>query len=402
MLSAYSSTTFVAFEDFYSFLNGVTPVIEQIVMRNEAKSLFSDLDLMSMSMSLAPEPERRMLKIPDEIMRKVRENQPSIGCVIDPHNVLIGHRFVIEEKKLIFTVVTHFRHGQAYNYYYTPSHVSTLYAGNEKQRYLIFAGTKDGLVQVFDQRESDLFHKSNPSNLITETQKYFEEPAGMVFRFYSFSTDSFVEAAHMSSIQRISDTIRQHEVVTLDELGTIILWHIADAKASTFSNAESASGQGRFGIYLEKITKIDTSQSFPGQGLISAFDFCLDLQCKLSLVATSHGVVRCNIFGSKTQLRGPPVYGQKNDDSFAMSVAVLNEDFFVAGFNDGTIRLFSHQFPDPLAFFNFFTTRPIIAISSDPQKLSGKFLATDQEGNHYFFDVGDGSMVASYERFLFC
>ncbi|XP_060104050.1 cytoplasmic dynein 2 intermediate chain 1 [Heteronotia binoei] len=250
---------------------------------------------------------------------------------------------------------------------------------------LVFAGTVDGSVLVWDLREDFRMHHSINFN---ETDWTFRSP--------TFSTDGiFTSVRHMCpilTIEPVSTTVFKEQncglsylssreemlglsfqIASMDENGTLSLWVVVELQKE-----DLAGSQRDLGLIPGGKVKLVHSSTIQLKGSYSPKDTtCLGtsqlLNIKFLPSNPNHFIVGTDIavvsHGTRHELRAPPKLfkpqqgGPRSTRINAMDFSPFGKPLFLVGCSDGSIRLHQMTSELPLIQWNNGTTgQPVIAL----------------------------------------
>ncbi|XP_072859003.2 cytoplasmic dynein 2 intermediate chain 1 isoform X3 [Pogona vitticeps] len=250
---------------------------------------------------------------------------------------------------------------------------------------LVFAGTIDGSVLVWDLREDSKMHHSLKVN---ETEWIFRSP--------TFSTDGvFTSVNHtcpVLTVEPVSTSVFKEQncglsylaspeemlglsfqIASMDENGTLSLWVVVELQKGDLAGSQSDLGLIPGGkIKLVHSSTVQLNCSFPANDTMFR-GVPQTLNIKFLPSNPNHFVVGTDVavvsHGTRHDLRVPPRWfkpqqgGPRSTRVNAIDFSPFGKPIFLVGCSDGSIRLHQMTSELPLMQWNNSTTgQPIIAL----------------------------------------
>ncbi|KAJ3189846.1 WD repeat-containing protein 60 [Gaertneriomyces sp. JEL0708] len=277
--------------------------------------------------------------------------------------------------------------------------------------YLVFAGTVDGGVLVWDLREHPSKHTS-----VTSTSG-----DAMIIRMPSYSTDGIYTlngghqeqicsvmpmwtSPHMRSTFRNStgvDAAGSLPIASVDETGVLQIWSVIELRDESFTHAESD-----FGMALGSKIRLVRSSRFqlPSRerdlpSLLTVFD-CLchpSDQDGFLVAAGSQGILHVSRFNQRRALMNYRTTNNamKIDDGvLTIALCPFSSEAFLAGYSSGTVALFLTSRAQPKTLWDN-SKVGIRLIRWSPHR-PGVFYVLDDEGTLYAWDLSESETQAAY------
>mgnify|MGYP002623652635 CR=1 FL=1 len=145
------------------------------------------------------------------------------------------------------------------NFYLALTEVTSLYISTNF-RHALIGGTRDGSLVLWDLRDSNLMHSTNPHEMIRKIYERHEGKEGKyVYRLPNYSTDFLGENGHGSAVVKIKDVYSNkniYEIFSLEEFGKVIVWNLTE-----LTKYELAQGLYDLGMSIDaKIKLIKTTE----------------------------------------------------------------------------------------------------------------------------------------------
>eukprot|EP01012_Entosiphon_sulcatum_P017687 TRINITY_DN22430_c0_g1_i1.p1 TRINITY_DN22430_c0_g1~~TRINITY_DN22430_c0_g1_i1.p1 ORF type:complete len:1095 (-),score=165.65 TRINITY_DN22430_c0_g1_i1:25-3288(-) len=315
--------------------------------------------------------------------------------------------------------------------------------------HLVYAGTREGTVCVWDLREPDFMHnnsiRSNPPK--KRNKKSRKDAPALVPRYPTYCTDFLALENHTSPIRRVlpvgynappnnNAADSSEQIATLDQYGTVMFWVTVELSQRDTEISDTDLGLNVFGrVKLAKSTqlRIANPQRFglpdvlgadpsarPDDDLrsrgrtkgallaeITTYDieFIPDEPSQFVVGTDTGYVVHSSRFGQNAT---PAVYYSITPNVFlrpidrASQLAVARDlkygtscltvqycptdtKFFIAGFDDGSVSLYKTEDNVPVFTFTL-STYPIICVRWSNQH-KGLFFVLDSSGAIFLMDL---------------
>ncbi|XP_054848145.1 cytoplasmic dynein 2 intermediate chain 1 isoform X2 [Eublepharis macularius] len=250
---------------------------------------------------------------------------------------------------------------------------------------LVFAGTVDGLVLVWDLREDSRMHHCINFNEMN-----------WAFRSPTFSTDGvFTSVSHMCpilTIEPVATTIFKEQncglsylssreemsglsfqIASMDENGTLSLWVVVELQKEDLSGSQRDLGLipgGKVKLVHSSTIQLNCSHSTKDPMCLGTLQ---PLNIKFLPSNPNHFIVGTDLavvsHGTRHELRAPPKLfkpqqgGPRSTRVTAMDFSPFGKPLFLVGCSDGSIRLHQMTSELPLIQWNDSTMgQPIIAL----------------------------------------
>ncbi|KAL4483309.1 hypothetical protein ABPG72_007951 [Tetrahymena utriculariae] len=414
------------------FMNNVYPVFEEILNSEKTNNQNNNENFLSEDIRRYPIPKFILDRF------KILGVRTTLNDVKD---VYICYDISQEGNEWFrLSLIIKYTNFRVVKYCITQSQVSSLAHSNN----ILIAGTKEGSLNLWDLRETEFSHLKVSNKYIDAIKEGLEKnesiinsaptsskslandedtfEASVAFRFPSFTTDYLVQNAnlllnetesvqHSSSVVKVLINTRNSqslEFFSLEEFGKVIAWNLLELQQQ-----EAERNYIEFGKY----TKIKViSQGFINlsqQIFMNPDSICYDIQLDSEennlYICSSLGIIKADKFCTN-KIKHPRVFGEHRTTSFPTCLFVSNEtELLVAGYSDGSIKLFSKNFKDPLLSFTNFTRQKItkIFVNYQTNKSTNKkyhdinrLIASDATGNIFLFDlsINQSSPIKSYQQ----
>ncbi|EAS07104.4 hypothetical protein TTHERM_00683100 (macronuclear) [Tetrahymena thermophila SB210] len=414
------------------FMNNVYPVFEEILNSEKSNNQGNNDNFLSEDVRRYPIPKF----ISDKF--KILGVRTTLNDVKDSY---ICYDISQEGNEWFrLSLIIKYTNFRVVKYCITQSQVSSLAHSNN----ILIAGTKEGSLNLWDLRETEFSHQKVSNKYIDAIKEGLEKnesvinsaptsskslaidedtfEASLAFRFPSFTTEYLVQNAnlllnetesvqHSSSVVKILINTRNNqslEFFSLEEFGKVIVWNLLELQQQ-----EAERNYIEFGKY----TKIKVmSQGFINlsqQIFMNPDSICYDIQLDSEennlYICSSLGIIKADKFCTN-KIKHPRVFGEHRTTSFPTCLFVSNEtELLVAGYSDGSIKMFSKNFKDPLLTFTNFTRQKItkIFVNQQTNKSTNKkyydinrLIASDATGNIFLFDlsINQSSPIKTYQQ----
>ncbi|KAL4434881.1 hypothetical protein ABPG74_021220 [Tetrahymena malaccensis] len=414
------------------FMNNVYPVFEEILNTEKSNNQNNNDNFLSEDVRRYPIPKFISEKF------KILGVRTTLNDVKDAY---ICYDISQEGNEWFrLSLIIKYTNFRVVKYCITQSQVSCLAHSNN----ILIAGTKEGSLNLWDLRETEFSHQKVSNKYIDAIKEGMEKneniinsaptsskslsndedtfEASLAFRFPSFTTEYLVQNAnillnetesvqHSSSVVKVLINTRNNqslEFFSLEEFGKVIVWNLLELQQQ-----EAERNYIEFGKY----TKIKVmSQGFINlsqQIFMNPDSICYDIQLDSEennlYICSSLGIIKADKFCTN-KIKHPRVFGEHRTTSFPTCLFVSNEtELLVAGYSDGSIKMYSKNFKDPLLSFTNFTRQKItkIFVNQQQNKSTNKkyydinrLVASDATGNIFLFDlsINQSSPIKTYQQ----
>eukprot|EP00357_Protocruzia_adherens_P001145 CAMPEP_0115006500 /NCGR_PEP_ID=MMETSP0216-20121206/20544_1 /TAXON_ID=223996 /ORGANISM="Protocruzia adherens, Strain Boccale" /LENGTH=916 /DNA_ID=CAMNT_0002373109 /DNA_START=104 /DNA_END=2854 /DNA_ORIENTATION=+ len=362
------------------FLTKVGPVFEALLAENWAGN--SKVDTQSNDRESIS--DRVDFAFPQTMIDDETKIFPTAICFfkVDSDQTAVAYSVVPRESAETrhFIIIWNSQKKQPFKVLISESQIQTLTVPRNTHN-LLFAGTVDGSVLVWDLRESDATHKNlNNKNFFMGLKKNYETifetlPEG-AFRRPSYSSDGIYLDSHMCTVMKIVDVERQGsegskltQIVSIDDFGGIISWQIIESAEGDLSGSEADLGVGIGSrIKLTKNVTIDMKSLYDGNDLMNYSDVVVDRGNLNSIIyASTNGLYQGSRFGELANV-APKHYDLSASlglqaNSISVHCSSVKEffarertnksrqpfTFFLVGFSSGAVSIYDKNFSNPIS-----------------------------------------------------